>query len=51
MFIIFGLIFNVNIKEGEKFLQSDQIAQELIDADKDLKETTANMDNIKQYLE
>ena len=39
MFIIFGLIFNVNTKEGEKFLQADQIQQELADAEKDVKDT------------
>lgn len=51
MFIIFGLIFNVNTKEGEKFLQSDQIQHELVDADKDLTEASKNLEFIKQKME
>jgi hypothetical protein len=35
MFIIFGIIFNVNSKEGERFLEADQCVQELQDAEKD----------------
>lgn len=51
MFIIFGLIFNVSIKDGERFLQKDQISNELVEADKDLKETSENMKVINNHLE
>ena len=44
MFIIFGLIFNVNHKEGERFLEQAQIKQELAEATKDFDEASKNLD-------
>jgi len=51
MFIIFGLIFNVNIKENERFLEEGQIKAELADAEKDLKEATGTMDMVNKHME
>lgn len=51
MFIIFGLIFNVNHKDGERFLEQDQIKAELKEASKDYSEAKKNLDSIKKFLE
>jgi hypothetical protein len=51
MFIIFGLIFNVNHKDGERFLEQAQIKLELAEATKDYDEASKNLEQIKKYLE
>ena len=51
MFIIFGLIFNVNHKEGERFLEQDQIKAELKEAVKDYSDAKKSLDQIKKFLE
>lgn len=47
MIVIFGIIFNVNIKEGERFLDQSQVKQELEDAERDFKNASDNNNKIK----
>lgn len=51
MIVIFGIIFNVNIKEGEHFLENIQVQQELKDADQDYKMAQDNYQKIKKMLQ
>lgn len=51
MFIIFGLIFNVNVKESERFLEKDQIVQELKDAEVDFIDTKQKLEKVKKIIQ
>lgn len=51
MFIIFGLIFNVNVKDNERFLEKDQIVQELKDAEVDYIDTKQKLEKVKKIIQ
>jgi len=51
MFIIFGLIFNVNMKEGDRFLEQPQVESELAEAETKFKAIKDREEEIKQQLE
>ena len=48
---IFGIIFNVDQKAGEKFLNISQIQDELDDAKKGLVESNENLAKVQQELD
>ena len=48
MFVIFALIFNVNMKDGERFLEQTQVESELAEAEKKFKVLKDKEEEIKQ---